>query len=120
MTSTPQPPQLRSIHRQVPFATGRVVAALMLREMSTTSGRNPGGYIWSILEPVAGIALMSWIFITIGLSSPGLGTNFAMFYATGLLPFYTCTSSSQKQKRWRSVWRPLQTARCETCVIKSR
>jgi capsular polysaccharide transport system permease protein len=89
-------PQLRSIHRQMRFATVRVVAALVLREMTSTYGRKPGGYIWSILEPVAGIALMTWIFTTLGFRHPALGTNFAIFYATGLLPFYTYTNVSQK------------------------
>lgn len=60
--------------------------ALMLREMSTTYGRSPGGYIWAILEPVAGIALLTAIF-SIGFRNPGLGVNFALFYATGILPF---------------------------------
>lgn len=81
-------PKLRSIHRQMRFATPRVIAALMLREMTTTYGRRPGGYIWGILEPVAGIALMSWIFSAAGARHPGLGTSFPIFYATGLLPFY--------------------------------
>ncbi|TNC75012.1 sugar ABC transporter permease [Rubellimicrobium roseum] len=70
------------------FATPRVITALMLREMTTTYGRKPGGYIWSILEPVAGIALMSWIFTAAGARHPGLGTNFPIFYATGLLPLF--------------------------------
>lgn len=96
MTSTPDSPQLRSIHRQVPFTTSRVVAALMLREMATTYGRKPGGYVWVILEPIAGIALMTWIFMAAGLRNPSLGTNFAMFYATGLLPFFAFTNVSQK------------------------
>jgi capsular polysaccharide transport system permease protein len=95
MTSTPSP-QLRSIHRQVRFATMRVIVALILREMSTTYGRKPGGYIWSIVEPVAGIALLCWIFISMGMRSPALGTNFAMFYATGLLPLYLFTNVSTK------------------------
>ena len=96
MTSLPYNSQLRSIHRQVKFTTTRVVVALMLREMATTYGRKPGGYIWVILEPIAGIALMSWLFIAIGMRNPALGTNFPMFYATGLLPFYAFMNVSQK------------------------
>lgn len=69
-----------------PFATSRAVVALMLREMSTTYGRSPGGYIWAVLEPAAGIALLTIIF-SIGFRSPPLGTEFAYFYATGMLPF---------------------------------
>ena len=39
------------------FASLRCVIALMLREMATTYGRSPGGYLWVMLEPIAGIAL---------------------------------------------------------------
>lgn len=69
-----------------PFATFRSIAALVLREMSTTNGRSPGGYLWAILEPVAGIALLTMIF-SLGFRSPALGSNFALFYASGLVPF---------------------------------
>ena len=72
------------------FATLRVVSALILREMYTTNGRSPGGYLWAVLEPVAGIALMSIIF-SLGFRNPAIGTNFALFYASGLVPltFFT-------------------------------
>jgi capsular polysaccharide transport system permease protein len=65
----------------------RTIFALMLREMSTTYGRSPGGYLWTILEPVGGIALLT-LLLTLGLRIrlPSLGVNFALFYATGLLP----------------------------------
>ncbi|HVG48290.1 MAG TPA: ABC transporter permease [Rubellimicrobium sp.] len=96
MTSIPHGLQLRSIHRQLPFTTTRVVVALILREMATTYGRKPGGYVWTILEPVAGIAIMSWLFMTVGLRHPSLGTNFPIFYATGLLPFFVFTNVSQR------------------------
>ncbi len=68
------------------FATLRAVLALMLREMATTYGRSPGGYLWAILEPVGGIAILTLIF-SFGFSAPSLGTNFPIFYATGILPF---------------------------------
>lgn len=66
--------------------TARTVLALMLREMSTTYGRTPGGYLWAVLEPVAAIALMSVVFAA-ALRSPSLGTSFGLFYATAFLPF---------------------------------
>ncbi|GGA99120.1 ABC transporter permease [Allosediminivita pacifica] len=82
------PGRLRSVHHQVPrAATLRTVFALILREMSTTYGRSPGGYLWAVAEPALGIALMVWLF-SIGFRSPPLGSNFAIFYATGLLPFF--------------------------------
>lgn len=64
----------------------RVILALMLREMATSHGRSPGGYLWAVIEPVAGIALLSFIF-SVALRNPGLGVTFPLFYATGMLPF---------------------------------
>lgn len=64
----------------------RTVVALMLREMATTYGRSAGGYIWALLEPILGVALLSLIF-SMAFQKPSLGTNFPLFYATGFLPF---------------------------------
>jgi len=58
----------------------------MLREMSTTYGRSPGGYIWAGLEPAVGILLLTAIF-SAAFSTPPLGVNFPIFYASGLVPF---------------------------------
>jgi capsular polysaccharide transport system permease protein len=86
-------PALRRV--QSPLATPRAVIALILREMSTTYGRSPGGYVWAILEPAAGIALLTAIF-SAGFRSPPLGTSFALFYASGMLPFLMFTEISGK------------------------
>lgn len=67
------------------FVFFRSVSALMLREMSTTFGRSPGGYIWAFAEPIAGIALMSLVFSLIT-RTPAIGSNFPLFFASGLLP----------------------------------
>lgn len=72
--------------RYRPFSGTRAVVALMLREMATTYGRSPGGYIWVIVEPIAGIALLTLAF-SVMLRSPPLGSNFPLFYASGFLPF---------------------------------
>ncbi|MEM6371439.1 MAG: ABC transporter permease [Pseudomonadota bacterium] len=77
------------------LSTARAVIALILREISTTYGRSPGGYIWAILEPAAGIALLTLIFST-GFRSPPLGTDFALFYAAGVLPFLMYSDVSGK------------------------
>ncbi|MBS8225372.1 sugar ABC transporter permease [Vannielia litorea] len=63
--------------------------------MSTTHGRNAFGYAWAVLEPVAGIALLSLVF-SLAFRSPSLGTNFPLFYASGLLPFMAYMDVSQK------------------------
>tara|TARA_R110001599_G_scaffold344728_1_gene568487 strand:+ start:210 stop:1007 length:798 start_codon:yes stop_codon:yes gene_type:complete len=68
------------------FRALRSISALILREMATRYGRSPGGYLWVVLEPVAGIALLTFLFTLIS-RSPPLGTNFPLFYATGILPF---------------------------------
>lgn len=69
----------------------RSVMALMLREMSTSYGRSPGGYIWAFAEPIGGILVMTLAFSFIS-NRPALGTNFPLFFATGMLPFLLYTS----------------------------
>lgn len=64
----------------------RSMSALVLREMATTYGRSPGGYLWAVLEPAAGIALLTFVF-SLAFRSPPLGSSFPIFYATGVLPF---------------------------------
>jgi capsular polysaccharide transport system permease protein len=93
----PQPnPRLRNVHDHLPrFASLRTISALMLREMSATYGRNPGGYVWAILEPAMGLALMVALF-SLGFRTPPLGTNFAIFYASGLLPFFMFMTTAAK------------------------
>lgn len=62
--------------------------ALMLREMSSTYGRSPGGYAWALLEPIGAIAIFTLI-ISLGLriESPSVGISFELFFATGVLPY---------------------------------
>jgi len=71
----------------------RTVFALTLREMSTTYGRSPGGYIWAFVEPIGGIALLSIVFALIS-HTPPLGRNFPLFFASGLLPFMMYQSTA--------------------------
>lgn len=78
----------------------------MLREMSTTHGRVPGGYLWAVAEPLAGIALLSVIF-AIAFQAPALGTSFPLFYATGLLPFLAFTDITGKLAQALNFSRPL-------------
>lgn len=64
----------------------RILAAMILREMTTRYGRSAGGYIWAILEPVAFIAMFSIIFSQIT-RDPALGRSFPLFFATGVITF---------------------------------
>ena len=88
MCQSPQDPAplLKPVAAHGLRATPRTVTALILREMTTTYGRSPGGYIWAVLEPALGIALLTAIF-SLGFRTPALGVNFPLFYATGMLPF---------------------------------
>ncbi|WP_223639990.1 ABC transporter permease [Rhodobacter sp. TJ_12] len=77
------------------FVFFRVVMALMLREMSTTYGRSPGGYVWAIAEPVGGIVIFTVVLSFIA-RTPPLGDNFPLFFATGIMPFMLYQSLSNK------------------------
>lgn len=69
-----------------PLTPMRSILALMLREMGSTYGDSPGGYVWAVIQPVGMI-----IILTIGFSliikAPSLGTSFVLFYATGFLTY---------------------------------
>lgn len=78
--------RVHGANRPRPLASARSIIALVLREMATTSGRASGGYLWAILEPAAGIALLTIVF-SLAFRAPPLGTSFPVFYATGILPF---------------------------------
>jgi capsular polysaccharide transport system permease protein len=80
-----QPPPAPDATRPRPNKL-RVLLALMLREMSTRYGRNPGGYFWALVEPLAMIMVLA-IGFSLLLRNPSLGNSFLLFYATGFLPF---------------------------------
>lgn len=79
MPVLPLPPPARA-------TAARSIAALVLREISARHGRTPGGYLWALLEPLGAIALLTVAF-SLMLRAPPLGGSFALFYATGYLPF---------------------------------
>ncbi len=86
--------------------TGRAVMALILREMATSYGRSPGGYAWAVLEPLAGIALLT-VVLSVAFHAPPLGSSFALFYATGLVPFLFYNEISTKVAQSINFSRPL-------------
>jgi capsular polysaccharide transport system permease protein len=88
------------------LATLRTVAALVLREMSTRYGRTPGGYVWSILEPLAAILFLS-VGFSLVIRTPSLGTSFLLFYASGFLPFNLYQTLSATVARALNYSRPL-------------
>ena len=77
------------------FRMARTVMALMLREMSTTYGRSPGGYIWALLEPILGVTFLVFVF-SFMMRDPPLGNSFALFYASGFMPFMAFNDIANK------------------------
>lgn len=94
----------RPAHRR--HTVFRVIVALMLREMSTRYGRNPGGYLWALLEPLGGIFILAFGFSML-VRNPPLGTSFILFYATGFLPFDLFQKVSQAISKSLRFSRPL-------------
>lgn len=88
------------------FASLRTISALVLREMSTRYGRTPGGYIWSLLEPIAAILFLSLGFSLV-IRTPPLGTSFLLFYATGFLPFNMYNNISGTTSKALNYSKPL-------------
>jgi capsular polysaccharide transport system permease protein len=108
MTATVLPPRRHPLPSGRPrfLASFRTITALILREMATTYGRSPGGYIWAVLEPVAGVAVLSAAF-SFAFHSPPLGSNFQLFYATGIIPLGIYTSVSSRVANALTFSRPL-------------
>lgn len=117
MTATENPaeraPRLHAVRKRPRFQMLRTVMALVLREISTTYGRSAGGYIWAIVEPVLGVALLSVIF-SLALRSPPLGSNFPLFYATGFLPFSLAMTTIGKVASSVRFSRPFMAYPCVT------
>ena len=82
----------RPVARRPPL---RAITALILREVATAQGRVAGGYLWAVAEPVAAVALLSVVF-AMAFAAPPLGQSFALFYATGYLPFMLHADLAQK------------------------
>ncbi len=91
LSAPPQHPRTRRRR----FAGPRAITALMLREMATTYGRTPGGYLWAIIEPVAAIAVLTFAFSFL-FAVPPVGTSFELFYATGMMPFMMFTTIANR------------------------
>lgn len=73
----------------------RIIGALVLRETRATFGTSQIGYLWAIITPTAGTALLVAIFTAAG-RHPPYGSSFALFFGTGmfLLSFFNKLSDS--------------------------
>ena len=102
MTSTPSDfaaPQKPLDRPQQPrnrrFKFLRVMTALMMREIASTDSRTSLGFLWQVIDPIAGIALLT-LFFSIISRNPPLGTNFPLYYVTGVLPFNVFNTVTNK------------------------
>lgn len=62
----------------------RVLGALVLRETRATFGTSQIGYLWAIITPAAGTAVLVAVFSAIG-RHPPFGASLALFFALGVL-----------------------------------
>lgn len=102
----PLPSARPTLGRSRRFATLRTITALILREMSTRYGRTPGGFFWSILEPLAAILFLS-IGFSLVIRAPALGSSFLLFYASGYMPLDIYQTISLTTSRALDFSRPL-------------
>lgn len=61
---------------------GRVLGALMLREIHTINGNSKLGYLWVLIQSVFGIAVFWALRTYMGAHAPG-GMSMALFLAIG-------------------------------------
>lgn len=108
MTMQPTPPRAPDLPAaESPGLAGlRCIAALMLREMGTRYGRQPGGYAWALVQPLGMIVLLSFAFSLVA-TSPALGTSFLLFKGTGMLVLQIFNSLGHSVGRSMHFSRPL-------------
>lgn len=72
----------------------RVVQALIIRETRTRFGDSRLGYGWALIEPMLHLLLLSGVFSILMHGTPPIGTQFFVFYYTGLVPYHLIVHSS--------------------------
>ncbi|MBV8121279.1 MAG: ABC transporter permease [Alphaproteobacteria bacterium] len=72
----------------------RVIYALIIRETRTRFGDSTLGYGWALLEPTLHIVMLSLVFAVLMHGRPPIGTQFFIFYYTGIIPYHIFVHSS--------------------------
>jgi capsular polysaccharide transport system permease protein len=72
----------------------RVIYALIIRETRTRFGDSSLGYGWALLEPTLHIVMLSLVFAVLMHGRPPIGTQFFIFYYTGIIPYHIFVHSS--------------------------
>jgi ABC-type polysaccharide/polyol phosphate export permease/Flp pilus assembly protein TadD len=72
----------------------RVIYALIIRETRTRFGDSVLGYAWALIEPILHITMLSVAFAVLMRGRPPIGTQFFLFYYTGLVPYHVFVHAS--------------------------
>lgn len=64
----------------------RIITALILREMRTRFGEMQFGYAWALIEPLAQIGVLVFVFTLVG-RHPPIGTSYESFFLTGYVTY---------------------------------
>ncbi len=73
--------------RQLLATRGRIIYALVLRDMRTRYSRAHLGYLWAIFEPISHLLTLGVMFALINQGPPPVGASLFEYYCTGLLPY---------------------------------
>ena len=74
---------------------GRVIHALIMREMLTRFGERRLGYLWALFEPLTHLAFFTLIRMAMDWQAPYDTTTYT-FLITGILPFFLFRNCVQK------------------------
>lgn len=86
---------------------GRVLYALVLREIAGQYERSRLGYLWAIIEPIVHLMVLGLFFSLLNHATAPLGHNLYLFYLTGLLPFFMIIHTGSKVMHGLSANRSL-------------
>lgn len=81
------PPTEAQQPRSRRFRSMRVIMALIMRETGSRETRTSLGFLWTFIDPLISILILALTF-SIVQRTPPLGTNFQLYYVTGVLPFH--------------------------------
>ena len=86
-TAAPRPPRHRNSFARDVSERGRVIYALMLREIRTRFGHSRVGYLWAIVEPLLHLLTLGIVFALMNHGPAPVGENLFLYYLTGVVPY---------------------------------
>jgi tetratricopeptide (TPR) repeat protein len=91
----PRPPHAEAGALDRWCSQSRVIRALIVRETRTRFADSRLGYGWALIEPILHIALLSATFAVLMHGKPPIGTQFFIFYYTGLIRYYVACATTK-------------------------